>query len=592
LGKRFIDGLDFYEMVAAGAAVLQSRAENVNALNVFPVPDGDTGTNMSMTMAYGAGQLKDKADAHIGRTAEMLSKELLKGARGNSGVILSQLFRGFAKSVHDLERINAAQFAAALQQGVDTAYQAVKKPVEGTILTVSREAAKHAAHMARRTADLALLMEEVHRKAEEVLAKTPDMLPVLKQVGVVDSGGQGLVYVYEGFLRWLKGESGDVLEAAESSPQPAEPKAAAAMFMSGSAQSQLETGQIEFPYDMEFFIHLADDAEPFDEDEFRAQLSRDGDSILVIADGADVKVHVHSRKPGDVLNLAMRYGELSRFHIENMRETHRSLIGADAGVSSSDRPSPAAGAGQPAAKVSAVQEAPQPESAYPENSAQTVPLKPFGMVSVAAGDGIARIMESLGADLIVSGGQTMNPSTEDLLQAVESVAAETVYVFPNNSNIIMAAEQVKELTDKRVIVIPSKTVPQGMAGLLAFSAAADADQNERAMLAAISAVRSGQITLSVRDTSIDGLDIRKGDYIGMLDGKIVASGPELLEVGKTLLDKIVENGEAIVTLLSGQDADESVTEALVSYLETAHPDVETEVHVGGQPVYHYIISAE
>lgn len=591
MGKRFIDGLDFYGMVSAGAAALQERAETVNALNVFPVPDGDTGTNMSKTMAYGAEQLKDKADAHIGRTAEMLSKELLKGARGNSGVILSQLFRGFAKSVHDLEQVNAAQFAAALQQGVDTAYQAVKKPVEGTILTVSREAAKHAVHMAKRTADLERLMEEVHRKAQEVLARTPDMLPVLKQVGVVDSGGQGLVYVYEGFLRWLKGES-VAPEAAEPSLPPAEPKAAAAPLVAGGAQSQLETEQIEFPYDMEFFIHLADDAEPFDEDKFREQLSRDGDSILIIADGADVKVHVHSRKPGDVLNFAIRYGELSRFHIENMRETHRSLVGADAGAPTSDRPSPPADA-EPAAKVAAAQGAPESAAPSPaEEDAPAVPLKPFGMVSVAAGEGIARIMESLGADLVISGGQTMNPSTEDLLQAVESVAAETVFVFPNNSNIILAAEQVKELTDKRVIVIPSKSVPQGMAGLLAFSAAADAEQNERAMLDAIAAVRSGQITLSVRDTAIDGLNIRKGDYIAVLDGKIVASGPELLEVGKTLLDRIVENGEAIVTFLSGQDADESVTEALVAYLETAHPDVETEVHSGGQPVYHYIISAE
>lgn len=568
MSKRFINGNDLVSMVAAGAAILKSQVETVNSLNVFPVPDGDTGTNMNMTITAGVEYLRKKPEQSIGACAETLSKGLLMGARGNSGVILSQLFRGFAKAVHDQEEINATQFAAALQQGVETAYQAVVKPVEGTILTVSREAAKHAVSIARRTSDIGQLMLEVYNKAQEALAKTPDQLPILKQVGVVDSGGQGLVFIYEGFVKALLGETADidVEMSATAAILSSEQQAILAEFE--MAQTKLATEDIEFPYDMEFFIQLSGERE-YVEEVFRNQLALNGDSILLIHDGDVVKVHVHSRAPGEVLNEAMRYGELTRFHIENMKETHRSILDNAASADELDGLSGEAG-----------------------QEEEMVELKPYGFVAVAAGEGITNILYSLGVDVVLSGGQTMNPSTEDILHAVANVPAETVFVLPNNSNIILAAEQARELSEQAIIVIPSKTIPQGMASLLAFQQSASASDNERMMVQMIKHVKSGQVTLSIRDTEMDGVQIRKGEHIGILDNRIVSSTGDIVATVTALIDAMVADDEEIVTILAGEDSDPAITEQLIAYIEDKYPSVEVEAHQGDQPVYHYIISAE
>ena len=603
MGKRFIDGLDLIDMMNAGAAVLKSHVTTINNLNVFPVPDGDTGTNMNMTMASGIDLIRQKPSAHAGHCAETLSKGLLMGARGNSGVILSQLFRGFAKAVHHAEKIDVALFAAALQQGVETAFQAVVKPVEGTILTVSREAARHAVAVARRSADLADLMREVHAKAKETLARTPDMLPILKQVGVVDSGGQGLVFLYEGFAQWLAGEWTDPGEQGGEVARPADrtraaaPEAPAAASraaaISDKAQVMLATEDIEFPYDMEFFIHLEQRKEGpgFDPDRFREELARDGDSILIIADGDDVKVHVHTRAPGDVLNLAMRFGELSRFHIENMRETHRAILREEPGAAGTEEANRAhTPSGTVPDAVSAGASTGGSSAGSPASGSG--PVKRYGIVTVAAGKGMSDIFRSLGADVVLNGGQTMNPSTEDFVQAIKGIAAETVFVFPNNSNIIMAAEQAIEWADKQVIVIPSKTIPQGMSGLLAFQPSRSAEENCAAMAEAIRQVKSGHIAASIRDTEMDGVSIRKGDYLAIVDNKIVHSKPDLVSAGKALMDELLANGEEVVTILTGEGALPEQTEEIISYVEETYPDVEVECRQGDQPVYPYIVSAE
>ncbi len=575
MGKRFIDGTDFYNMVIASANRLQANVEFINGLNVFPVPDGDTGTNMNMTLTSGVNEVNKRRSEHLGTVAAAFSKGLLMGARGNSGVILSQLFRGFAKALQELDKANIVQVAQALQQGVDTAYQAVMKPVEGTILTVSREAAKHAMQIARRTQDMTELFTAVVSMAKEALARTPEMLPVLKQVGVVDSGGQGLVVIYEGFLESLTNERplDDAAAAgAVEAPMPAADLSSIPLGQAdvqefrteGPAQAQIAAEDILYPYDMEFFIDMSaypEAAAQFDEDEFREQLAKDGDSIIIIADDGMVKVHVHSRQPGDVLNAALAYGELRNLHIVNMRDQHRDIVEG-------------AGSGHMAA-------------------AEPQPRKENGLLAVAVGDGIAEIFESIGVDLIVSGGQTMNPSTEDLVNAVRQIPAERVFILPNNSNIIMSAQQAQELVeDQEIIVIPTKTIPQGMAAALAFSGHAVPEQNRANMEEAISQVRSGQVTYAVRDSQYEDLTIKEGDYLGLLDNKIVVTHNELLETSKQLLANMLESGDEIVTVITGADADASMTEQLLAYAEETYPEAEFEVLHGGQPLYYYIFSVE
>ncbi len=585
-------------MVLAGAEQLGQHAEHVNSLNVFPVPDGDTGTNMNLTMTAGVAEIKRKSSASIGEAAAILSKGLLMGARGNSGVILSQLFRGFSRSAAPYEELNTIQFAAALQNGVDAAYKAVVKPVEGTILTVAKEAAKHASYYARRTNDITELMNEVLLKAKEALAMTPELLPVLKQVGVVDSGGQGLVYIYEGFMDVLLKTDGSSRaslqkESASSAATPVktpaiEPVATKAAQvitpeMPLSAQARLETEDIEFLYDMEFFINreLGENAgATFDEESFRKSLSINGDSIIIIADDEVIKVHVHSKTPGDVLNLALKYGEITQIHILNMREQHRDLLSAGMDIAAS----PDLFADIPHEKTSTLEEAVLPADE----------MAPYGFIAVSSGDGIAEIFKSLGVDVVMSGGQTMNPSTEDFVKAVRSIAADQIFILPNNSNIVLAAEQARELLEdeRRITVIPSKTIPQGMAAAFAFQEDESAETNREQMLEAISRVQSGQVTHAVRDTQYDELDIKAGNYIGIYNSKIVATDESMLHACEGLLGQMMESGDEVVTVLEGEEADAEITSSLVAWLEEQYPDAEVEVHQGGQPVYYYLFSVE
>ncbi|MGG4032220.1 DAK2 domain-containing protein [Paenibacillus cisolokensis] len=584
--KRFINGSDFAGMALLGAEYLQANAEQVNALNVFPVPDGDTGTNMNLTMDSGVRELKSKPSPAIGKAAEALSKGLLMGARGNSGVILSQLFRGVAKSLSGLEQADSVQLAAALQHGVDTAYKAVVKPVEGTILTVAKEAARHAVQIARRTDDAAELMREVHRKAHETLQRTPEMLPVLKQVGVVDSGGQGLVYIYEGFWRSLAGEG------AADTALIAQPGAAIAPRKPErtSAQSRLETEHIEYLYDMEFFINRklgGSGAPPFDEAAFRKALGRDGDSIIVIADDDIIKVHVHSRRPGDVLNYALPYGELTDLRILNMREQHRDLLHReDEALSSGADDDPGSVTGLASVEVLA---GPTGAGTPPE---QVHEWAPFGIIAVALGEGVAEIFRSSNVDIVLSGGQTMNPSTEDFLKAIESLPAEHIFLLPNNGNIVLAAEQAAELSDRQVTVIPTRTIPQGLAAAFAFKEEEDAERNAEWMKAAAEQVRSGQVTHAVRDTTIDGVHIREGDYIGISEKTIVVSSGDLLETCRQLLNHMLEGGGELLTVLTGADADPEQTAGLSDWIASSWPDVELEIHEGGQPLYPYLFAVE
>ncbi|MNW34632.1 DAK2 domain protein [compost metagenome] len=590
MSKRSLNGTDFTAMVLAGAQRLSEQAEHVNSLNVFPVPDGDTGTNMNLTMTAGVTELKNNGAGGLGNRAGILSKGLLMGARGNSGVILSQLFRGFGRYAASYDELNTVQFAAALQSGVDTAYKAVVKPVEGTILTVAKESAKHAVYYARRTTDIVELMTEVLAKAKEALASTPDLLPVLKQVGVVDSGGQGLVYIYEGFLEQLTGKV--LPSVSEQAPSSApnivnqHTSYGAGHFtghIEASAQAKLDTEDIEFLYDMEFFINrkLGDVQNVhFDEDHFRKALSQNGDSIIVIADDEIIKVHVHSKAPGEVLNLALRYGEITQIHILNMREQHRDLL--IAGMDAAPMP-------ELFAEIPAEQARPVESALLPADE-----LAPYGFIAVASGQGISEIFTSLGVDVVLSGGQTMNPSTEDFVKAIHSISAQHIFILPNNSNIILAAQQARDLLEgeRSITVIPSKSIPQGISAAFAFQEDESVEVNADNMLNAVQHVKTGQVTYAVRDTVFDDLKITEGHYIGIADSKIVSTEEGLIETSQGLLSKMLSGGDEIVTILVGEEASKEATESLVAWIQEAYSDVEVEVHEGGQPIYYYLFSVE
>ncbi|MED4968626.1 DAK2 domain-containing protein [Parageobacillus toebii] len=555
---RILDGRLFAEMVFQGAAHLSNNAKAVDALNVFPVPDGDTGTNMNLSMTSGAKEVKNNISDHIGKVGSALAKGLLMGARGNSGVILSQLFRGFAKAVEAKKEINSAEFAAALEAGVTTAYKAVMKPVEGTILTVAKDAAKRAVEVAKKEQDIAIVMEEVVKEAKASLQRTPELLPVLKEVGVVDSGGQGLVYVYEGFLSALKGEN-----VADRKPIEVSMQELINAEHHKSAQSHIDTDEIEFGYCTEFMVRFERDKlqkHPFSEEAFRQDLSRFGDSLLVIADDELVKVHIHTEQPGEVLTYGQKYGSLINIKIENMRQQHANIVNQERNAASS------------------ASKAKQKEK--------------YGIVTIAMGSGVAELFKSIGAHVVIEGGQTMNPSTEDIVKAIESINAETVFVLPNNKNIIMTAQQAATVVNQKVIVIPSKTVPQGMSALLAFNPSLSEEQNEKAMTLALSRVKTGQVTFSVRDTTIDGVEIEKDDYMGLADNKIVAAERDKLSVTKQLLNTLIDEDSEIVTMIYGEEATEEEVEAIVSYIEETYPDVEVEVHNGKQPLYPFIFSVE
>jgi DAK2 domain fusion protein YloV len=603
-------------MVFAGAERLSRNVDQVNALNVFPVPDGDTGTNMNLTMSAGVAELKHKPSEEVGQAAEVLSKGLLMGARGNSGVILSQLFRGFSRAVSGQHDLTVPLFANALQQGVDTAYKAVVKPVEGTILTVAREAARHGLMASRRSSDLTEWMLEVHAKALETLARTQDMLPILKQVGVVDSGGQGLVYLYEGFVEYLsagnftaltvpqqrelKPASSAPAVTAAASSSVAVPRSVAASDASATAQSKIATESIAFPYDMEFFIRRNSTSTPFPERAFRQALERDGDSIILIEDEGIVKVHVHSRRPGDVFNAALTYGDITHIHILNMQEQHRELL-ADHSASLPQATNLSLSLSAESASSVPVVDYALPGvvnlpsvSASPESepNPDVYEMASYGVVAVSVGEGNAELFESLGVDIVLSGGQSMNPSTEDLLGAIASLSTHHVFLLPNNSNIIMAAKQAAELAERPVTVIPTRTLPQGMAAMLAFQENDTEASNVDRMTKAFERVVTGQVTKAVRDTEMDGLQIREGHYIGIKDNTIVASEPTQTEACKSLLSELIVSGGEIVTILTGEDAKADNTEVLTEWLSEKFPDVEVEVHRGGQPLYPYLFAVE
>ncbi|USK71602.1 DAK2 domain-containing protein [Peribacillus asahii] len=551
-----LDGKRFAEMIIQGANQLAAHAQMVDALNVFPVPDGDTGTNMNLSMTSGAKEVQNNVQEHIGKVGAALSKGLLMGARGNSGVILSQLFRGFSKAIEHKAAITSEEFAQAFEAGVQTAYKAVMKPVEGTILTVAKDAAKQAVVSAKKHRDIVLVMEEIVAEANASLNRTPDLLPVLKEVGVVDSGGQGLVFVYEGFLAELKGEA---LPTRSANIPSMDELVNAEHHM--NVQGHMNTEDIVFGYCTEFMLRLEAGKvanHPFDEESFRQDLSEYGDSLLVISDEEIVKVHIHSEQPGTCLNYGQQYGSLIKVKIDNMREQHTAIVNET---------------------TTPLQTAPKEKEQY-------------GVVSVAMGAGISELFKSIGAKQVIEGGQTMNPSTEDIVKAVQAVHAETIIILPNNKNIIMAAEQAAAVLDEQVIVIPSKTVPQGMAALLAFNPALSAEENEAVMKEALSHVKTGQITYAVRDTQIDGLTIENGDFMGLDEGKIKVKGKEKLQVAKDLLAEMIDEESEILTILHGEDATNEEVEALVAFCEETFEDVEVEVHNGQQPLYAFIFSIE
>jgi DAK2 domain fusion protein YloV len=554
-----LDGKRFAEMVVQGANHLSANAKMVDALNVFPVPDGDTGTNMNLSMTSGAKEVKNNIQGHIGKVGIALSKGLLMGARGNSGVILSQLFRGFSKSIEQKSEINARDFALALESGVETAYKAVMKPVEGTILTVAKDSAKKGVFVSKKETDIIVIMEEVLKEAKASLNRTPDLLPVLKEVGVVDSGGQGLVFVYEGFLAVLKGESlpevVDFTSSMDSLISEEHHK---------SVQSHMNTEDIEFGYCTEFMVKFDDERiskNSFSEENFRNELSQYGDSLLVISDQEVVKVHIHSEQPGDCLSFGQKFGSLINIKIENMRQQHSNIVGE-----SSHSPSIA----KPVSKEK----------------------QEYGIVTVSMGTGIAELFRSIGAHAVIEGGQTMNPSTEDIVKAIKEVNAKKIIILPNNKNIIMAAQQAADVTEEEVVVIPSKTVPQGMTALLAFNPSASLQANEETMVEALKHVKTGQITFAVRDTSIEGLSIEKDDFMGINEGKIVVKNKNKLAAAKELLENMIDEDSEILTILQGEETNEQEVEELVSFIEEKFEDLEIEIHKGQQPLYSFIFAIE
>lgn len=557
---KVLDGKRFAEMVIQGANHLSANAKLVDALNVFPVPDGDTGTNMNLSITSGAKEVKNNVQPHIGKVGMALSKGLLMGARGNSGVILSQLFRGFSKSIEQRPEISGKEFAAALTSGVETAYKAVMKPVEGTILTVAKDTAKKAMQVAQNEDDIIIIMEEALKEAKASLNRTPDLLPVLKEVGVVDSGGQGLVFVYEGFLAELKGE--ELPDTSSSLPKMDELISAE---HHKNVHSFMNTEDIEFGYCTEFMVRFEAEKlnhSPFSEEKFRQDLSGFGDSLLVIADEEIVKVHIHSEQPGNCLNYGQQYGSLINMKIENMRQQHSNLI----------------------------EEVQTP--LVSEKELKSTKMKEYGIVTVSMGSGIAELFRSIGAHAVIEGGQTMNPSTEDIVKAIQEVHAKKIIILPNNKNIIMAAQQAAEVADQEVIVIPSKTVPQGISALLAFNPGTELAQNETAMIEALQYVKTGQITFAVRDTSIDGLEIEKDDFMGISEGKIVVKDKDKVRSAINLLEKMVDDDTEILTILKGEDATDSDVSDIVSYVEEKFEDIEIEVHDGKQPLYAFIFAIE
>lgn len=538
---QYIDGKNLRDMIISGANNLQNNKDLVDKLNVFPVPDGDTGTNMSLTISYAIKELAKVNDDDITKIGKSLAKGSLMGARGNSGVILSQIIRGFTKSIEGKDKLSSMDLAEALKNGSDTAYKAVIKPIEGTILTVVRESGEYSVKAAKKEKDIIKFLELVIKEANASLERTPDLLKNLKDAGVVDSGGKGLVLIYEGMYEALKGNiiSADGNSSANTSSAE-------------SAQGEINTDDIKFAYCTEFIL----ESNKVTYDKIRYIMLNYGDSLAVVGDDGLIKVHVHTNEPGNVLQEALKYGQLVTIKIENMKVQHENILVENQTVVSQE------------------------------------PAKEYGFIATSMGEGLADIFRDFGVDYIIEGGQTMNPSTEDFMKAIENINAENIIILPNNSNIIMAANQAKVLSDKNIIVIPSKTVPQGFTSLVSFNAEATVEENEAIMMEALSIVKSGQVTYAVRDTVMNDIEVKEGNFIGIGEGKLLAAGEDKNDITLGLIEKLVDEDSAIITLFYGEDVKEDEANEFKNILEEKYEDIDVELYYGGQPIYYYLISVE
>lgn len=544
-----INGKLFADMIIQGAQNLSNNADLVDSLNVYPVPDGDTGTNMNLTMTSGREEVENNLSKNIGELGKTFSKGLLMGARGNSGVILSQLFRGFCKNIESESEINLKLLAESFQAGVETAYKAVMKPVEGTILTVAKDAAQAAVEKANNTEDCIELMEYIIVKANESLENTPNLLAVLKEVGVVDSGGKGLLCVYEGFLKALKGEKVEAKVAKIDKDEFVHDE--------HDFHGVINTEDIIYGYCTEMMVRFGKNKKAFDEQEFRQDMSQFGDSLLVINDEEIVKVHVHTEYPGKVFNYGQQYGELIKLKVENMREQHREVIRKE-------------------------QHTAKPKMETVETA----------IITISMGGGISEIFKSMGATHIISGGQTMNPSTEDIVKVIEQSKCKRAIILPNNKNILMASEQAASIVDAEAVVIPTKSIPQGISALFQYDVDATLEENKAQMADSVNNVKSGSLTYAVRDTKIDGVEIKKDAFMGLIEDKIVSSQSDQLTTVTELLNEMLAEDSEILTVIIGQDAEQAVTDNMINWIEEQYPDVEVEVHEGGQPIYQYFFSVE
>lgn len=541
-----INGVIFAQMIDIGAKNLSRNAEKINALNVFPVPDGDTGTNMNLSMTSGANEVKKNIEESIGKVGKSFSKGLLMGARGNSGVILSQLFRGLSQYIEDKNEIDAKDFANSFKNGVDIAYEAVIKPVEGTILTVARESAEAGVKISNSTSSIIKVMEEILKVAEITLKDTPNKLPILKEVGVVDSGGQGLVCVYQGFLASIKGEEISNISDVQTNIVNMN------FDNEHSKMDFISPEDIKYGYCTEFTVRLDKNKKTYNEKIFKEDLNKFGDSLLVISDNEYVKIHIHSEYPGNVFNYGQSYGELIKIKAENMREQHREVL----------------------------------------KNQNNKEKKKYAIIAVSMGSGLSSLFKQYGVSYVVEGGQTMNPSTEDILNAIKSVHAENIYILPNNKNVKLAAKQAAKLVSENVFVIESKSAPQGISALLIFDEEKDPNENYENMKNAIKTVKTLEITYAVRDTKLDGIEIKKSDYIGIIDDKIVCSKNNIKETLQYIINNSVDEDSEIITIYLGKDSTEENTLFLKDLISKYYPDVEIEQVQSQQPVYPYIISVE
>ena len=539
---QYIEGKMLRDMFVSGANNLQNHKELVDKLNVFPVPDGDTGTNMSLTISYAMKELAKVENDSITEIGKSLSKGSLMGARGNSGVILSQIIRGFSKSIEGKEQISTEDLAKAFKNGSDTAYKAVIKPIEGTILTVVRESGENAIKAAKKEKDLLKFLEMVIDEANKSLERTPELLKNLKEAGVVDSGGKGLVLIYEGMYEALKGNPIKAKDLNDSNVSEVK-----------QAGTSINTEDIKFCYCTEFIL----ESNSISDTEIRDIMLKYGDSLAVVGDEGIIKVHVHTNDPGLVLQDALKHGQLVTIKIENMKLQHENTLVGDT-----------------------------------DEIAQSVEEKEYGFIATSMGEGLAKIFKDFGVDYIIEGGQTMNPSTEDFMKAIDSINAKNIFIFPNNSNIIMAANQAKELSDKNIIVIPTKNTPQGFTALVNFNADASVEENEQALMESLTMVKSGQVTFAVRDTVMNDVEVKEGNIIGIAESKLMDAGDSVDEITTSLVEKLVDEDSAIITLFYGEDVTEEDANNLRDELEEKFEDLDIELYYGGQPLYYYLISVE